>query len=157
MSDNGLSNIQIEKYIRPILGQKFIGAVSKDEIPVIPDGYCVVCNTQDSVDGFGRQLPGTHWVAAGRHGNKSWYADSFGLAPLNALKNRLGNPIAYSARQIQDKKSTKCGYYAILACIQIQKSKDNAGDALTSYVDQFDAPLLYNNDKILMSVLRQIK
>ena len=149
-----LTNIEIEKYLCPLLGRSFIGVFSKDEIPRISNGTCMIVNIQDAIDENGHQLPGTHWVALGRNNGYSWYVDSFGLAPLKSLRGRLPNPIVYSTRAVQDKNSIKCGYYAALFCIEVTKSKDKPEDVITQILNEFNEPNLKNNDKILMSKLR---
>jgi hypothetical protein len=149
-----LSNFDIEKIVKPVLKKSFLGVFSKDNVPNIGNGQCLVCNIQDSVTGNGQPLPGTHWVACGKSGSQSWYFDSFGLAPLQSLKNKLSNPVLYSIRQVQDPKSVKCGYFAILSCIVMTRS-ETPEKSMTSMISDFNQPLLIKNDAILTSKLKK--
>lgn len=150
-----LSNIEIEKKLGSLPG--FLGVFSKDELPLFGNNKCAIVNIQDSVSDNGQPLPGTHWVACGVKSGKSWYTDSFGLAPLHSLKNKLRNPIAYQTREVQDKKSVKCGYYAMLSCLEITHSRDTPDITIENIVNDFNEFDLYNNDKILKKKLGKYK
>jgi len=55
---------------------------------------------------------GTHWVCF-RYGNNIEYYDAFGFAPPNSVMRIAKKDIFYSDKQIQDEKSTACGWYCI--------------------------------------------
>jgi len=104
---NALSNIEIEDILRdkPV---NFGGVYSKDRIPRdLKNDYWYVINMENEKDGNG-----THWVCF-RYGNNIEYYDAFGFAPPNSVMRIAKKDIFYSDKQIQDEKSTACGWYCI--------------------------------------------
>lgn len=84
--------------------------VCKDQLPPIarPGGYIV--NMQDSHDGNG-----THWVCVYIEGQRAAYFDSFGVLPPVEIEQFLKpyQPYLYSIREIQNIRSSICGYYCL--------------------------------------------
>jgi len=104
---NALSNIEIEDILRdkPV---NFGGVYSKDKIPRdLKTDYWYVINMENENDGGG-----SHWVCF-RYGNNIEYYDAFGFAPPNSVMRIAKKDIFYSDKQIQDEKSTACGWYCI--------------------------------------------
>ena len=56
---------------------------------------------------------GTHWTCFIVEDNKSYYFDSFGVAPDNFLLNQLPKPLPYHNYKIQDINSKLCGSYCL--------------------------------------------
>ena len=149
------TNIELEKVVEsiPLLRSHFMGVFNKDTLPEMKNDYCCIFNIENSVDGNGMPLPGTHWLACGVRQSKSWCFDSFGLAPPDSLKTVLDNPILYNTRQVQAKDSFACGWYSLGACLAVHSSPDRPNDSLRMYVDLFTEPILKNNDRILTQYL----
>ncbi len=106
-----LSNFDIEEICKE-LKLPIVGVYSKDELERI-DKYegSYYVNMQDSDDGNG-----THWVFMyiDKEG-KALYFDSFGIPPPVEIENflKMFKPFYVNDRQIQDMKSTNCGFYWI--------------------------------------------
>ncbi len=94
------------------------GIYMKDELPSkLMKGFYIV-NLQSSTEGNG-----THWVALYYSPVYSYYFDAFGfIAPLE-IQNKI-KPYAYNDKQIQDLKSSACGYYCIAFIMFLYGKKD---------------------------------
>jgi hypothetical protein len=90
----------------------------KDELPSkLKNGFYII-NLQSSNIGSG-----THWTAFYYNSKHSYYFDAFGfLAPVE-VEQKL-NEYTYNNKQIQNLKSTACGYYCIAFIIFIYGRKD---------------------------------
>jgi hypothetical protein len=104
---NALSNIDIEDILRdkPV---NFGGVYSKDRIPRdLKNDYWYVINLENENDGGG-----SHWVCF-KYGDNIEYYDAFGFYPPNSIMKLAKKDIFYSNKQIQDEKSTACGWFCI--------------------------------------------
>ena len=97
---------------------KINGVFMKDELPKkLTKGFYIV-NLQSSTEGNG-----THWVALYYSPFYSYYFDAFGfIAPLE-IQNKIF-PYAYNDRQIQNLKSSACGFYCIAFIMFLFGKKD---------------------------------
>jgi hypothetical protein len=104
---NALSNIDIEDILRdkPV---NFGGVYSKDKIPKeLKKDYWYIINMENENDG-----DGSHWVCF-KYGDNIEYYDAFGFIPPNSIMELAKKDIFYSDKQIQDDKSTACGWFCI--------------------------------------------
>ena len=107
--NNGLSNFDIEDILKNV--KNFHGVYSKDQLPrPIKNGWYII-NLQDQDEGNG-----THWTCF-KYGKTISYYDPFGFPPpVEVMQLAKGN-INWSSKQVQDEKSTACGYYCIARVI----------------------------------------
>lgn len=156
--EHGQSDAELESDAKkiPSLRPHFKGVYSKDTIPFIRSEECVIINIQDSQRPDGTPLPGTHWVAAGKHANESWYFDSFGLSVPENIKQKLSGHIVHYPTEIQGPDSEMCGWYALGACAAIYQKNIAPSKTLAEYLKRFDRPNLTENDPVLKSYLNQI-
>src|SRR5680860_545285 len=105
-----LSNIEINNFFKH--QKDYLGTYAKDEIPMElakKRKGALIVNLGNLATG------GTHWVAI-LMGKNSIYFDSFGCEPpkqvLEFMKKR-GKPSFYCDRQLQDLKSSSCGWWCI--------------------------------------------
>ena len=148
-----LTNFQIEE-ISDGLKLPIVGVFSKDQLPEKHYVGSYYVNLQDADDG-----DGTHWVFFRIFSpDKAVYFDSFGLPPPVDVKEFLKtfSPIPYNHRQIQDTKSSYCGWYCI-ACdyyFQYDVEGDDVVDQFDDFVNMFsiNKPV---NDNILKEYLKR--
>jgi hypothetical protein len=141
---NALSDMDI-KYILKAQKIKLNGVYMKDELPSkLKNGFYVI-NLQSSNDGNG-----THWTAFYYSSKHSFYFDPFGfLAPIEIEQNLKS--YLYNDKQIQNLKSTACGYYCI-AFIIFMDGQKNKEMGFKSFVDVFSNNSK-RNDEILYNLL----
>lgn len=140
----------------PSLGRVFRGVFAKDELPLLKPGECCIVNLQNSVDGQGRPLSGTHWIACGRHAHEPWAFDSYGLPPPLEVLKAIGSngSLAMNKRDVQAADSVYCGDYALGACLAMASSTHNpAQKTLDRYTDLFNHMDLKKNDQVLENYL----
>lgn len=156
-SDNGLSDEELVKRAAtyPSLKLHFKGVFSKDTLPRIRDGDCAIVNIENSVDKKGNPLPGSHWVAVGRHKNQSWYMDSFGLPIPPLIERSVHSPIYHRLTEIQSVKSSLCGLFSLAACVCVYQTGEPVVQSLDSFYRLFERPNLDANDSVLTSYLSQ--
>lgn len=143
-----------------------IGVFSKDQLPgqIVPGGYVV--NMQDSHDGNGKPLPGTHWVSFFIELNKKGvahccYYDPFGVVPPKSVQKLLKPlmPYPYCSFDIQNPESGVCGYYAVEFLWFMSKNRlkwPKLDDRFTHFLERYS----YNPEKnlrLLEGFLKQIK
>ena len=119
----------------------------KDELPSkLKKGFYVI-NLQSSNVGNG-----THWTALYYSSKHSFYFDPFGfLAPIE-IEQKL-NGYKYNDKQIQNLKSTACGFYCIAFIIFMYGRKNMELDiGFKSFVDAFSTNTK-ENDKLLYKYL----
>ena len=144
-----LSNFDIEEICKE-LKLAIVGVYSKDELERI-DKYegSYYVNMQDSDDGNG-----THWVFMyiDKDG-KALYFDSFGVPPPVEIEKflKMFKPFYVNDRQIQDMKSTNCGFYCIALDSFLKYHYDKKNDLIYNYAKfinmwSFDTK---TNDKVL--------
>ena len=132
-TNNELSNFDIIKIIEDMkLSHVFGGVYSKDQLPTLQRNKFYIINLQDSDAG-----KGSHWTVF--FYNKpltSIYYDSFGfIAPL--LVQEKITPYIYNENEIQNYKSSACGYYCI-AFIKFLHNKTNKEEAFKTFLKLFN-------------------
>jgi len=149
-----LSNIQIEE-IAGDLKLPIVGVFSKDRLPEKRYEGSYYVNLQDADDG-----DGTHWVFFRIFSpDEAVYFDSFGLPCPEDVKRFLEpfSPIPYNNRQIQDVKSSYCGWYCIACDYYFQydvKKGDDIVDKFDDFLNMYSAKTPVN-DKILKEYLKR--
>ena len=146
-TNNELSNFDIIKIIEDMkLSHVFGGVYSKDQLPTLQRNKFYIINLQDSDAG-----KGSHWTVF--FYNKpltSIYYDSFGfIAPL--LVQEKITPYIYNENEIQNYKSSACGYYCI-AFIKFLHNKTNKEKSFLTFLKLFNIKT-HHNDKILYNLL----
>lgn len=106
---NGLSSLQIDRILKN--RDDFMGCFMKNELPErLYNNSWYIVNMESSNDGNG-----THWCCLKTGKNNFWY-DAFGFAPPIEVLQKIHGSLKYNDRQIQNEKSTACGFFCI-ACI----------------------------------------
>ena len=146
-TNNELSNFDIIKIIEDMkLSHVFGGVYSKDQLPTLQRNKFYIINLQDSDAG-----KGSHWTVF--FYNKpltSIYYDSFGfIAPL--LVQEKITPYIYNENEIQNYKSSACGYYCI-EFIKFLHNKTNKEEAFKTFLKLFNLQT-FKNDKVLYDLL----
>ena len=126
---------------------KFNGVFMKDELPSkLKTGFYIV-NLQSSFVGNG-----THWTTFYYSPKHSYYFDAFGMLPPENIHYMI-HPYTYNHKQIQNLKSTACGYYCIAFIIFMYKRKKLELElGFKLFVDAFSTNTK-NNDKLLYNYL----
>lgn len=143
---NSLSNTDII-YILKEQKIKLNGVFMKDELPTkLKRGFYVI-NLQSSNIGNG-----THWTAFYYNPNKSFYFDAFGFPAPIEIEQKL-KAYKYNKKQIQNLKSTSCGFYCIAFIIFMNglnyKELENRFE---TFIDAFSTNTKIN-DKLLYNYL----
>ena len=143
---NALSNIDINHILRS-QGIKFNGIFMKDELPSkLKLGFYII-NLQSSNIG-----DGTHWTVLYYNYRNSLYFDAFGFVPPVELEQKI-NRYTYNHKQIQNLKSTACGYYCIAFIIFMYKRKKSELElGFKLFVDAFSTDTK-KNDELLYNYL----
>ena len=146
-TNNELSNFDIIKIIEDMkLSHVFGGVYSKDQLPTLQRNKFYIINLQDSDAG-----KGSHWTVF--FYNKpltSIYYDSFRfIAPL-LVQDKI-TPYIYNENEIQNYKSSACGYYCI-AFIKFLHNKTNKEEAFKTFLKLFNLQT-FKNDKVLYDLL----
>jgi len=140
---NTLSNIDIEEILK---SQKIkVTVYMKDELPLTLKRGFYVINLQSSTVGSG-----THWTALYYNSKHSYYFDPFGFIAPTEVEQKL-NEYTFNNKQIQNLKSTACGYYCIAFIIFMNKRK-NKKLGFIIFVDEFSTDTK-KNDKLLYNYL----
>ena len=140
---NTLSNIDIEEILK---SQKIkVTVYMKDELPLTLKRGFYVINLQSSTVGSG-----THWTALYYNSKHSYYFDPFGFIAPTQVEQKL-NEYTFNNKQIQNLKSTACGYYCIAFIIFMNKRK-NKKLGFIIFVDEFSTNT-EKNDKLLYNYL----
>jgi hypothetical protein len=125
---NTLSNIDIEEILK---SQKIkVTVYMKDELPLTLKRGFYVINLKSSTVGSG-----THWTALYYNSKHSYYFDPFGFIAPTEVEQKL-NEYTFNNKQIQNLKSTACGYYCIAFIIFMNKRK-NKKVGFIIFVDEF--------------------
>jgi hypothetical protein len=146
-TNNELSNFDIIKIIENMkLTHVFGGVYSKDQLPTLQRNKFYIINLESSDAGRG-----SHWTVF--FYNKpltSIYYDSFGfIAPLEVQEKIT--PYVYNENEIQNYKSSACGYYCI-TFIKFLHNKTNKEEAFKTFLKLFNLQT-FKNDKILYDLL----
>ena len=124
---------------------KINGVFAKDKLKKpLKDGFYII-NLDDS-DG-----PGTHWTALYKiNDGFSFYYDSFGFIAPEEIEDLL-HKYEYNKKQIQDIKSTSCGFYCI-AFIKFMINKQDKMKAFNTFCNLFRTNTI-DNEIILHQLL----
>jgi hypothetical protein len=112
---------EIDKLLRKICGDVFIGVFAKDQLPVQRKRpTLIVVNTDPSGQ------PGTHWIAMyiDKYGE---YFDSLGDKPntiFEAYMNKHCEHWIYNDKQVQSVTSKLCGHFCVFYCIYKSRGFD---------------------------------
>ena len=124
---------------------KINGVFAKDQLKKpLKDGFYII--NLDNSDG-----PGTHWTALYKiNDGFSFYYDSFGFIAPEEIEDLL-HKYEYNKKQIQDIKSTSCGFYCI-AFIKFMINKQDKMKAFNTFCNLFRANTI-DNEIILHQLL----
>lgn len=137
---NALSNIDMMKILKS-QRVKINGVYMKDELPMnLKNGFYIV-NLQSSNVGNG-----THWTAFYYSPKNSYYFDAFGFVAPEEVEKKL-KLYTYNDKQIQDLKSTACGYYCIAFILFMNKQK-NKELGFQIFIDEFSNDTKTNDRKL---------
>jgi hypothetical protein len=145
----GLTNIQLEKLGKKILGSSFLGVYPSDSMPKITNikNNSIIFNLSKHTE------PGTHYVAVFLNNNAIFYFDSYGkpLTNPHIKKNlrKINIPIFYQKRSIQHKDSIFCGLYALAYLKSTQKKQKPPNHFYSMFLN----PPKKQNDKIVTDYL----
>jgi hypothetical protein len=142
---NTLSNYDITEICKkmnlPIKGIYF-----KDALPTKPDKGFYIINIQSKDD----PRNGTHWTCLFYDGLKNLYYDSFGFPPPQELENII-IPYIYNDRDIQNIKTSSCGFYCI-AFIKFLHKLKNKEKGYNIFLNMFNNDTT-KNELILYDIL----
>ena len=132
-TNNELSNFDIIKIIEDMkLSHIFGGVYSKNEIPTLERNKFYIINLQDSDAGNG-----SHWTVFFYHKPlKSIYYDSFGFVAPIPVQEKI-KPYIYNDKEIQNYKSSACGYYCI-AFIKFLHNKNDKEKSFLTFLKLFN-------------------
>jgi hypothetical protein len=145
--NNSLSNVDIER----ILKSRNINVndiISKDLLPEkLKNGWYII-NLQNHNEGNG-----THWVCL-KVGEQNLYFDSFGVIYPSIIEQKLNN-VLYNVKQIQNFKSSSCGWFCIALIYNIERRliRDDIR-WFYDYINRFSKITSFN-DKILAYYLEK--
>lgn len=124
---------------------KINGVFAKDQLKKpLKDGFYII--NLDNSDG-----PGTHWTALYKiNDGFSFYYDSFGFIAPSEIEDLL-HKYEYNKKQIQDIKSTSCGFYCI-AFIKFMINKQDKMKAFNTFCNLFRTNTI-DNEIILHQLL----
>ena len=124
---------------------KINGVFAKDKLKKpLKDGYYII-NLDDSTG------EGTHWTALYKiNDGFSLYYDSFGFPAPEEIEDLL-HKYEYNKKQIQDIKSTSCGFYCI-AFIKFMINKQDKMKAFNTFCNLFRTNTI-DNEIILHQLL----
>lgn len=145
---NTLSNQEINDLVKKKRLHGFHGCFMSDSIPGdLKQGSYII-----NIDKTGGE--GTHWTSLciGRGGN-CFYFDSFGQPAPQILDNQI-TPYSFNNRQLQDYKSSSCGFYC-LAFIQYMSRRGINEDNFKKFLSFFRSyPSNEYNEFILNQFLK---
>jgi len=140
---NVSTNDELDKVGRLLKIPGYLPAVRKSQVKTFKVGDARVVNLDD--DGVG-----THWVSYFvPKENVIWYFDSFGLPPPKIIeKQKLnGYKIFYNSGEIQNGRSSSCGWYAI-AFLDNVAGKKRIRDFIDAVYEYQPGPKIENEVKI---------
>lgn len=128
------------------------GVFFKDELPknILPNKTYII-NLEDSVDEYGNENDGTHWVMAQisqyPNGKKaSIYFDPYGQPPPEIVKERFTKvsgmkSLPYTEKDVQSLMNNACGFYCLALAHFINSSQYRRGDLyedVNEFMEMFD-------------------
>lgn len=148
-----LTNFDIED-ICADLQIPLVGVLMKDEIKNLKTG-CYVMNLQNS------DQSGSHWTSFIVSNTCIYYSDSFGLYPVERIYQmflKSGKQLYINSKQIQDIKSTVCGWFAISFLFFMLNAPYKTGlKKFEKYLKLWDFDNLKNNDKVIIMIMKKLK
>ena len=138
MSPHPLTNFEIQKYYQN--EPKFNGVYSRNNLPKIKDGACVI--DLDECESIG-----THSIALYLNANNIVYFDRFGVEHFpKEIKKFMGNKnVMTNIYRIQAYDSIMCGYFCIGFIDFMLKGK-----SLVDNTNLFSPNSYEKNDKIIL-------
>lgn len=145
----GLTNQELEKLSKHLIGKNFLGVYPSDSKPRIK-------NTQNNSLIFNlskHNEPGTHYVSVLFQKNKILFFDSFGKTLTNTLilnfLRTFNLPIFYVKKKIQTPDSHFCSLFSLSFLFYVQKKKKT----VYQFTKMFDKTPTKNNEKIVTRLL----
>jgi hypothetical protein len=136
-----LNNVEINEALKSIC-PSFRGVFSADNIPNQIDSGSIICNLSRADE------VGSHFVTIIIKPKYVRYIDTFGIPcqidGINRFLYQLNRLVLYNSTQIQSLKSSFCGYFTMLFCLQ---NDHNCGNGIT-FSDN-----LTDNDQICIQYL----
>lgn len=118
LGKDSTTNTELDKVGKYVLGDKYVGTFSSDEIPKMKHGDCCIVNLDDSSKG------GSHWVGLYKDKNDVIVYDSFGRKSDKILKpvfNGNGKVLDTDYDAEQSETEFNCGQRSISALIYCYK------------------------------------
>ena len=152
-----LSNEDMDSMFQNMKG--YLGTHSKDLLSSIkiPKKYpsFAIINMQDEDKGTG-----SHWVAMYNDPDDKkhiYYFDSYGVVPPADVEKWLkttGKEILYNTSQIQNIKSTSCGWYCVCFVFNCY-----LGESFLTFVNLFyqDGDKKYHNERMLFMMVQELQ
>lgn len=112
------TNFELDKIGKRVLGDKYIGTFSSDQIPRMKNSECCIANLDDSSKG------GSHWVGLYKNKNNIIVYDSFGRKSKDILPDVFqGNgKVEDTDYDVEQKDSEdNCGQRSMAALIYCYK------------------------------------
>jgi len=129
------------------------GVYSRDKLPKILDLGWYILNMQGEKQG---DRHGTHWVAFKVFPQALCYFDAFGFGPPKEVMEHAEKSFSrlfYSTKEIQDYKSSACGFFCIGAIV-FDKGYGLPSELFNNYINRFSENTKLN-DFILKMLLRE--
>ena len=137
MPDNTTSSVDLERLMED--DQRFQGVLTRPILNKLRVGTYVINIDDDLFD----QTKGTHWIGLIVLSTKSvLYFDAFGMYPITDIIT-LYPEVIYSDYQIQDLKSTACGFYSVAFLKNVKSIA-----TFRKFVQRFNQDT-FNNDNVL--------
>jgi len=140
---NGLYSNQIEQILKH--KKDFNGVFMRDELPKVLKKGWYVMNMDTS------NHNGTHWICFKYDPKLTEYYDALSGPPPIEVMQRTKGQIVYNKDQIQNEKSTACGWF----CISLILSDNHKGTSVArfqKYLEHFSNNT-EENDNILQNIL----
>jgi hypothetical protein len=106
-----ISASQIDNSGRILLGDRWLGVYSLDEIPYLNKTGGMVINTQP------KNLPGEHWIAVYIKPDLIQVHDPLGIYYPNVLVNKIMSAhrkVVFNRVRVQDSKTVTCGHLCLI-------------------------------------------
>ena len=150
---SGITNYELEKFCKGIIGKDFLGVFPCDVYP-----YKFKLKNKSLIFNLSPHYEkGSHFVAILKKNKKIFYFDSFGKKCENknivSFLKKYTTKIYYNTKTIQSKKSIFCGLFCLAFLINCQKKKIT----LEKFVNMFKYPLKNNDSLCLNMILNHLK
>lgn len=146
---SGLTNKQLEKLAKKLLGKQFLGVYPADSRPRIKN----ILNNSLIFNLSKHNEPGTHYVSVLFKQNNIFFFDSFGKKLTNKIiltfLKSFKLPIFYHNRKIQSVDSNFCSFFSLSFLYALQKKKMQP----YQFFSMFDKRPSQINDKIVTQFL----